>query len=1036
MKFATPHLYIIIAAAICFGHCSMLGAAFEDIHGFTPQFRPPPQVNLVNVRDLGAVGDGVTDDTEVFRRVIEQDQPRGIYLPAGTYLVRDSLIYGVKSNKKKRVCLIGENSETTIIRLADRSHGFGDPVQPKVFIATRPPRQQGEQNMHQFLYHLTIEIGKGNPGAIALNYHSNNTGAIKDVCIRASDPHKHPGLIGLACMDWEVGPASAYYLSVEGFQTGISLTKVGNYFTMENITVKNCDIGVLVSDTVSIHKLHTIGCRLPVQNKGRLVLLNSLFDGQGEVGVEHSGDSLFARRLQAPGYAQLVSRQGSSVAGSSDREYTSEGVKINWPDQPAASLDLPVRLSPEIPYPEETNEWVVMPGRGDISQALQDAIDSGAKHIAIPGGGGQKITQTILLRNKVQRIMGMGVATVRCDTGDKPVFILKDGDSPEVLLELFYGAYGSKYSVGVLQESPRTMIIRFSGFSYRTAPSGRGGKVFIESLVGHAAFHRVHAWVRDLDTEAGGPKARNVVNEGSVLWLLGHKTEDFATKIKTTEGGFTELLGGTYRQNWDLKDFQRAGLEADNPPSLFEVIDSHVSLSYHSWGPAIPYRELVRETRLHHSRSLLREDHGGSAALFSGYTQRIKHHPQNNAALPQDPNGPRVTNRWGEVKSNRIPVEETVVFKGISGYAYNHHPQITSSESRLLATWSSGIWNEDEPGQVMLLSISEDQGQTWSAPKPIFDKKAGLYNDVVYTSEGIHAFGNKLVAFCGVYDYAAPLEVKQDLVFPKPKAGETKLPYQKVLTTNHATLIKTSEDGGQTWSPATKILDRFIPNLSPVRLTSGRLILPGNVSLPYTDDPSGQSGWTHAGLPRLPEGYIDAPRWYQQACNVRGDTTGYGEATVIELPNKNLRAFFRTNDQRLATAISRDQGQTWSEPQWTQYTDCKSRLHFGRLPDGRYFGLTCPKPRSVRTPLILATSRDGLVFDQHYLIGDAPWKEARISGRWKYGRYGYPYLLVKGDQAYAIYSINKEDIAVSRFSLNAIKDKFRIVHVCELCIHN
>jgi hypothetical protein len=129
--------------------------------------------------------------------------------------------------------------------------------------------------------------------------------------------------------------------------------------------------------------------------------------------------------------------------------------------------------------------------------------------------------------------------------------------------------------------------------------------------------------MRDMDTEAGGPDALNLTNDGGVLWVLGQKTEDFATKLRTLHGGFTELLGGTYRQNWDAEDFQRTGMDPQRPPPLFEV-DGHFSATYTSWGPGIPFADLVRETRGRETRGLSRAASGGAAALFVGYTERLR----------------------------------------------------------------------------------------------------------------------------------------------------------------------------------------------------------------------------------------------------------------------------------------------------------------------------------------------------------------------------------------------------------------------------
>ncbi|MEM1134364.1 MAG: sialidase family protein [Bacteroidota bacterium] len=397
------------------------------------------------------------------------------------------------------------------------------------------------------------------------------------------------------------------------------------------------------------------------------------------------------------------------------------------------------------------------------------------------------------------------------------------------------------------------------------------------------------------------------------------------------------------------------------------------------------------------------------AVFLSACNKAQQTHSQNSTNSP-------ISNIWGKAITKKVAVKEFSVFIGKEGFAYNHHPQITSYKGKLLATWSSGIYNEDEPGQIMLLSSSTDEGETWSNPSPIFDKQQGKYNDLVYTSEGILLRNDTLFAFCGVYDYESTLEVKQDPVFPKmPEEGL--LPYQKIATSAHRTELKISVDNGKTWSASKTIIKDFIPNLKPFETISGRLIIPGNMSFPYTDHSPISRKWKMSGVDGLPPNFIDAPRWFEIVQEEVKFSFQFCEASIIQLDNGTLKAFFRTNQKYLAVSESKNNGKSWTSPKLTDFTDCGSRFEFGILPDGRYFGITCPKPKSVRTPLILATSEDGRLFNKHFILGDEPATEARISGRWKYGRYGYPSFHFKDGKMYVIYSNNKEDIQLFRFSI-------------------
>ncbi len=135
----------------------------------------------------------------------------------------------------------------------------------------------------------------------------------------------------------------------------------------------------------------------------------------------------------------------------------------------------------------------------------------------------------------------------------------------------------------------------------------------------------------------------------------------------------------------------------------------------------------------------------------------------------------------------------------------------------------------------------------------------------------------------------------------------------------------------------------------------------------------------------------------------------------------------RTNRARLAVAESRDDGETWSEPELTDFTDCGSKMQFGRLPDGRYFALSCPDPNVPtsclrRTPLVLAVSRDGNVFDRHFLLGDEPDAPLRYPGAYKHGATATRTPMSVDDHLVVINSVGKEDIECHVFSLRDLED--------------
>ena len=88
----------------------------------------PPMNTWVNVRSLGAVGDGVTDDTEALRRAIAQH--RTIYFPAGQYRVTDTITL------RPNTVLVGLHPSVTRILIADSTPAFQGVGNPKPLLET------------------------------------------------------------------------------------------------------------------------------------------------------------------------------------------------------------------------------------------------------------------------------------------------------------------------------------------------------------------------------------------------------------------------------------------------------------------------------------------------------------------------------------------------------------------------------------------------------------------------------------------------------------------------------------------------------------------------------------------------------------------------------------------------------------------------------------------------------------------------------------------------------------------------------------
>jgi hypothetical protein len=162
----------------------------------------------------------------------------------------------------------------------------------------------------------------------------------------------------------------------------------------------------------------------------------------------------------------------------------------------------------------------------------------------------------------------------------------------------------------------------------------------------------------------------------------------------------------------------------------------------------------------------------------------------------------------------------------------------------------------------------------------------------------------------------------------------------------------------------------------------------------------------------------------------------YAPAKAMGLPALCEGAFYETDDSvihmllrvtgkdwkgKLWLTESKDNGAHWSRPVESGFTDNDSKFHLGRLPNGLFYYVGIPDTlhHYARTPLVLATSRDGKRFDRHYIIASQPY-QLQQEGLWKGGQYGYPHSFIKGLYMYIIISRQKEAIEVLRFNINQL----------------
>ena len=386
---------------------------------------------------------------------------------------------------------------------------------------------------------------------------------------------------------------------------------------------------------------------------------------------------------------------------------------------------------------------------------------------------------------------------------------------------------------------------------------------------------------------------------------------------------------------------------------------------------------------------------------------------------------PTISNQYDPNRSRkRLVPEITFLYHPESSeqWTYAHHGQIAFYRDRYYAIWSNGTIDEDDVGQRVMIATSEDF-LSWSEPVQLVDSDMGEYNEKVAIPCGLYQREDRLSAYYCLFEYE-PWNIENGRAKKTGKA-----------TRNMSLWIRTTSDGVN-WDAPVALGLPLCANYGPRPTASGRLIISGGVSHPYTDDPSGLSGWKMTGF-------------YPEEMDPYAHATGFGGAErksfsqevhcKLGIPSHvtlNEGSFYQTDDgiihmllrsrtPHLWVTESDDDGTTWSKPAQTDFTDNQAKFHTGRLPDGRFYHIGNPDPRTrgtgfpLRCPLVLSLSADGYLFDTEIILADHVYQR-RFQGRQKVGIYAYPHTLIRDGYLHVVFSINKEDICVMRVPLTAI----------------
>ena len=574
---------------------------------YPPVVFPPGCEGVVNVRDLGAVGDGVADDTEAIQKALDlvsgdDREFCGIaYVPDGTYRVTKALV----ANRGRKGSgtgpwLWGQSREGTVVRLDDGVNE-GKPFEEQSEEdkeKNRPRKLVGGVTsvlqLHPFdggvrtsanwfmrdVRHLTIDVGD-NPDVDGVRYHATNSGLLQDLRITGK------GRMGINCeFLGESGPNMIEDVEVDGFDIGIG-TRWCYGQTVVRARIRDCrQIGLrTTANVMGVEDLVVTGTPRPVHVEmpknwhwwsGVVGLVGGELRPSGENAAILNEGKLYLRGVDGPEpLVESAATKASPVSAGS--QYASHPPRDAAMGEAGLAGDfLPVKAEPTVPWEADFAKWVMASEHGaafndrkDDTAALQAAVDAaaakGATVVALPptprgAAAWLNMEGDVRIHGSVRHVIGLGWTRI-LGPGS---FVVGEDAADLVCFEHVY-SFGGR-PVRYVNAADSTLVCR--SLSGKIVGEG-SGDIFVTNCPSGVELKGGQSlWARSLNSEGKAEDGSLNVNAGGNLWVMGTKSEGSGTRFLTT-GGRTEVYGAYEYTNVGVEPEDRRPIFAVDGGSLF-----------------------------------------------------------------------------------------------------------------------------------------------------------------------------------------------------------------------------------------------------------------------------------------------------------------------------------------------------------------------------------------------------------------------------------------------------------------------------------
>ena len=488
-----------------------------------------------------------------------------IYIPDGVYYVNDTLIYSGPVRKvvgvEREYCVwlrfIGQSRRGTVVRLADNSPGFADAANPKPIFSFGKKTDVNPMKANNALKNLTIDAGKGNPGAIGVRWTSANNGEASELLIRSGDAK---GFVGY---DFSMGGPCGYFrdIAVEGFDYGIRIGTHKRHFynpTLEYITLKNQNKAAILCESGSatmrkVRSENSVPAIKITDCYTHAVVLDSHLTSGGSsnaaidivdegFGVGH----LFARNIAVSGYGSGVRKNGAVAQPASVAEYVSDPIKKLSADMPDTSMNLPIEEVPFVPWEQDVSKWATAgtgDGRTDDTEAIQQAMNDTAKSVFYFPKRNYRIGRTVNVPAHIKVVDFMF-----CEISGPTAFRVSEDSADPILFQDLCKS-GNRSRVLIEQDCKRTVYTELVSGRFGNPGNHPGAKAFLCSTNIARMDQDYGIGNVDIFWRWGNDEYRDHlfgIGDNCRVVLLGYKTEGGGVGFDIAATSKVEILGGVH----------------------------------------------------------------------------------------------------------------------------------------------------------------------------------------------------------------------------------------------------------------------------------------------------------------------------------------------------------------------------------------------------------------------------------------------------------------------------------------------------------